>query len=227
MAIFFVTLRYYYKNTRRMEKKLFFIITILIISAISTSAQWCSLGVKAGYSSILEQNQSYKEAFNISNNLQNGGHLGIYMRLGRTWFVQPEALYNYYNYQTTINSVENKHNVHTIEIPVLLGVHLVNTQMFKIRLMTGPKFNLNIGSLDNITFDAFYKEVRDTRLALDCGLGLDIWRITLDVRYNIIQDIFKIKNTEGEVMNKKPSQIVQASIGFRLIGNNKKNKYKR
>ena len=93
--------------------------------------------------------------------------------------------------------------------------------------MTGPKFNLNIGNLDNITFDAFYKEVRDTRLALDCGLGLDIWRITLDVRYNIIQDIFKIKNTEGEVMNKKPSQIVQASIGFRLIGNNKKNKYKR
>ena len=123
MAIFFVTLRYYYKNTRRMEKKLFFIITILIISAISTSAQWCSLGVKAGYSSILEQNQSYKEAFNISNNLQNGGHLGIYMRLGRTWFVQPEALYNYYNYQTTINSVENKHNRNSCITRCTFGQH--------------------------------------------------------------------------------------------------------
>ena len=207
-----------------MIKRLLFITTILIINAISTSAQWCSLGVKVGYSSILEQNQSYKEVFDISNNLQNGGHLGVYMRLGRTWFVQPEALYNYYNYQLTINSVENKHNIHTIEVPVLLGVHLVNTQMFKIRLMAGPKFNFNIGNLDDLTFDTFFQEVRDTRLALDCGLGLDIWRITLDVRYNIIQDIFKIKNTEGDVLNKKPSQIVQASIGFRLVGNNKKKK---
>ena len=207
-----------------MIKRLLFITTILIINAISTPAQWCSLGVKAGYSSILEQNQSYKEVFDISNNLQNGGHLGVYMRLGRTWFVQPEALYNYYNYQLTINSVKNKHNIHTIEVPVLLGVHLVNTQMFKIRLMAGPKFNFNIGNLDDITFDTFFQEVRDTRLALDCGLGLDIWRITLDVRYNIIQDIFKIKNTEGDVLNKKPSQIVQASIGFRLVGNNKKKK---
>ena len=90
--------------------------------------------------------------------------------------------------------------------------------------MTGPKFNFNIGDLDDLTFDTFFQEVRDTRLALDCGLSLDIWRITLDVRYNIIQDIFKIKNTEGDVLNKKPSQIVQASIGFRLIGNNKKKK---
>ena len=207
-------------------KKLLLITTILIISSIQISAQWCSIGVKAGYSSILEQNQSYKETFNISNNLQNGGHLGIYMRLGRTWFVQPEAFYNYFNYQPSINNIPNKHNLHTVEVPVLLGVHLVNTKMFKIRVMAGPKFNFNIGELNDITFETFTQEIRETRLALDCGIGFDIWKITLDARYNIIQDIFKIQNADGEVLNKKPSQIVQASIGFRLIGNNKK-KYKR
>lgn len=208
-------------------KKLLFITTILIISTIQTSAQWCSLGIKAGYSSILEQNQSYKETFNISNNLQNGGHIGIYMRLGRTWFVQPEAFYNYFNYQSTINNIDNQHNIHTVEVPILLGVHLINIKIFKMRLMAGPKFNFNIGKLNNITFETFTKEIRDTRLALDCGIGFDIGRVTLDARYNIIQDIFKIQNTEGEVLNKKPSQIVQASIGFRLIGNNKKKIYKR
>ncbi len=213
-----------------MAKKLIYTTIILIISAISISAQWCSLGVKAGYSSILEQNQSYKETFNISNNLQNGGHIGFYMRLGRTWYVQPEVLYNYFNYQSTINNIDYQHNIHTIDVPVLLGVHLVNTKMFKMRLMAGPKFNFNIGDLNdnNITFETFTKEARNTRLALDCGLGFDIWRITLDIRYNLIQDIFKIQNTEGEVLNKKPSQIVQASIGFRLVGDNKKKKsYKR
>lgn len=226
IAIFFVTLRCYYKNLKQFMKKLLLITTILIISSIQISAQWCSIGVKAGYSSILEQNQSYKETFNISNNLQNGGHLGIYMRLGHTWFVQPEAFYNYFNYQPSINNIPNKHNLHTVEVPVLLGVHLVNTKMFKIRVMAGPKFNFNIGELNDITFETFTQEIRETRLALDCGIGFDIWKITLDARYNIIQDIFKIRNADGEVLNKKPSQIVQASIGFRLIGNNKK-KYKR
>ena len=226
IAIFFVTLRCYYKNLKQFMKKLLLITTILIISSIQISAQWCSIGVKAGYSSILEQNQSYKETFNISNNLQNGGHLGIYMRLGRTWFVQPEAFYNYFNYQPSIHNIPNKHNLHTVEVPVLLGVHLVNTKMFKIRVMAGPKFNFNIGELNDITFKTFTQEIRETRLALDCGIGFDIWKITLDARYNIIQDIFKIRNADGEILNKKPSQIVQASIGFRLIGNNKK-KYKR
>lgn len=209
-----------------MAKKLIYTTIILIISAISISAQWCSLGVKAGYSSILEQNQSHKETFNMSNNLQNGGHIGFYMRLGRTWYVQPEVLYNYLNYQSTINNIDYQHNIHTIDVPVLLGVHLVNTKMFKMRLMAGPKFNFNIGDLNdnNITFETFTKEARNTRLALDCGLGFDIWRITLDVRYNLMQDIFKIQNTEGEVLNKKPSQIIQASVGFRLVGDNKKKK---
>lgn len=211
-----------------MTKKLIFTSIILIISAISISAQWCSLGIKGGYSSILEQNQSYKEIFNATNKLQNGGHIGLYMRLGRTWYAQPEVLYNYFNYKTTINSTDNQYNIHTIDMPLLLGVHLVNTKMFKMRLMAGPKFNFNISNLENKNFDSFLQEARNTRLALDCGLGFDIWRITLDVRYNLMQDIFKIQNTEGEVLNKKPLHTIEASVGFRLVGNNNKKKsYKR
>jgi hypothetical protein len=199
----------------------------LSITAIPLSAQWCSIGVKGGYSSILKQTQSYNEIFNSSNNLQNGGHIGIYMRLGRTWYIQPEALYNYYNYKSTINNTSTQYNIHTIDVPVLLGMHLVNTKMFKIRLMAGPKFNFNIGKLENMTTEAFSQELRNTRLALDCGIGFDIWRFTLDFRYNLMQDIFKIQNSENITLNKKPQHSIQSSIGFRLIGNNKKNKYKR
>ena len=205
-----------------MKIKILFIAIILCSASITISAQWCSIGVKGGYSSILQQNQSYKEIFNISNNLQNGGHLGVYMRLGRTWYAQPEVLYNYYNHRSTINNTNYHNNIHTIDVPVLLGVHLINTKIFKMRLMAGPKFNFNIGKLDNIISDEFTQELRNTRLALDCGIGFDIWRITLDARYNIIQDIFKIQNKEGDVLNKKPSQIIQLSIGFRLMGDNKK-----
>ncbi len=199
----------------------------LLITTTPLYSQWCSLGVKGGYSSILKQTQSYNEFFSTTNNLQNGGHIGIYMRLGHTWYIQPEALYNYYNYKSTINNTNTQYNIHTIDVPVLLGVHLVNTKMFKMRLMAGPKFNFNIGKLDNITAETFTQELRNTRLALDCGIGFDIWRITIDFRYNLMQDIFKIQNSESITLNKKPQHSIQSSIGFRLIGNNKKNKHKR
>lgn len=204
-----------------MKRKILFI-AIALLTTTTISAQWLSLGIKSGYSAILQQNQSYKEIFNATNNLQNGGHIGLYMRLGRTWYVQPEVLYNYYNLKSSFNSKEIKNNAHSIDVPVLLGIHLINTKHIKLRLMTGPKFNFNVGKLEDITMEDITFKTRNTRLALDCGIGIDIWRISLDVRYNLSQNLLKIQDTNGELLNKQPNHSIQTSIGFRLIGNNKK-----
>ena len=207
---------------------------ILFLSCvIGINAQWFSFGVKGGYSTILEQNQSYEDIFDISNNLQNGFHLGLYMRMGRTLYIQPEALFNYYscsssaNYENENIFTNKKYQINTLDIPVLLGVNLANTRMFKMRVMVGPKFSFNIGSTTDILddFNSFTQTLRNTRLGLDCGIGFDIWRITLDVRYNLIQDIYKYQN-EGTTLNKKPLHSFQASIGYRIAGNNVK-KYRR
>ena len=215
-----------------MKRKIVFT-AIALLTTITISAQWFSLGIKGGYSATLEQNQSYENVFDISNNLQNGFHLGLFMRMGRTWYVQPEALFNYYNYNSTLNYENSnifnnkKYQINTVDVPVLLGVHLANTKMFKMRLMVGPKFSFNIGSTITDTFedfDSFTQTLRDTRLGLDCGVGFDIWRITLDVRYNLIQDIYKYQNTEGTTLNEKPLHSIQASIGYRIAGDNKKKK---
>ncbi len=213
-----------------------YIFILFFISTLCTHAQWFSLGVRGGYSATLEQNQSYEDIFDVSNNLQNGFHLGLFMRMGRTWYVQPEALFNYYNCNSTLNYENSnifnnkQYQINTVDVPILLGVHLANTKMFKMRLMAGPKFSFNIGS--TITdafddFDSFTQTLRNTRLGLDCGIGFDIWRITLDVRYNLIQDIYKYQNTEGTTLNEKPLHSIQASIGYRIAGgNNKKKSYR-
>jgi hypothetical protein len=189
------------------------------------------LGVKGGYSTTLEQSQSYKEIFNVKNNLSNGFHLGLFMRMGRTWYLQPEALFNYYNYNSSLNYENSnilqnkKYQINTVDVPVLLGVHLANTKMFKMRLMAGPKFSFNVGSTLADSFgdvESLTQTLRETRLGLDCGVGFDIWRITLDVRYNLVQDIYKYQNSEGTTLNNKPLHSLQASIGYRIAGNNVK-----
>ena len=84
-------------------KKRFCILTLLLACIVSAQAQWFSLGVKGGYSTTLEHDQSYQEVFDIKSNLRNGFHLGLYMRMGRTWYVQPEALFNYYSCSSSAN----------------------------------------------------------------------------------------------------------------------------
>jgi hypothetical protein len=216
-----------------MKKAVILTSLFLFLSIFTTplSAQWFAFGMKGGYSATLEQNQSYNDIFNASSNLQNGFHLGLFMRMGRTWYLQPEASFNYYNYTSSLNYDHSiifnnkKFQINTVDVPVLLGVHLANTRMFKMRVMVGPKFSFNAGSttddaFDN--FDSFTQTLRNTRLGLDCGVGFDIWRITLDVRYNLIQDIYKYQNSEGTTLNKKPLHSIQASIGYRILGNNVK-----
>ncbi len=216
-----------------MKKTVILTSLFLFLSIFTTplSAQWFAFGMKGGYSATLEQNQSYNDIFNASSNLQNGFHLGLFMRMGRTWYLQPEALFNYYNYNSSLNYEnsniykDKKYQINTIDVPVLLGVHLINTKMFKMRVMVGPKFSFNAGSTtDDLfdDFDSFTQTSRNTRLGLDCGIGFDIWRITLDVRYNLIQDIYKYQNSEGTTLNKKPLHSIQASIGYRILGNNVK-----
>ncbi len=211
--------------------KRFCILALLLSCLLTAQAQWFMLGVKGGYSTTLEQNQSYKDVFNVKSNLSNGFHLGLFMRMGRTWYLQPEALFNYYNYNSSLNYEnsniynDKKYQINTVDVPVLLGVHLVNTNMFKMRAMVGPKFSFNIGSTLIDSFgdvESLTQTLRDTRLGLDCGVGFDIWRITLDVRYNLAQDIYKYQNSEGTTLNNKPLHSIQASIGYRIAGNNKK-----
>ncbi len=209
-----------------MKKTLLLILFSIFV--LSTQAQWFSLGVRGGYSVTLEKTQSLNEVIDIKNNLQNGFHAGVFMRMGRTLYVQPEILFNYYNY--SINNEQNfpnlkNYNINTIDIPVLLGVSLVNKKMFKIRLMAGPKFHINVGSTVADTFqdiETFTQELRNARLGLDCGIGFDIWKLTLDVRYNLVQDLYKYQSSEGITLNNGTLNSIQASVGFRLLGNNNK-----
>lgn len=210
-------------------KKLYLLILLVVLTS-TTQAQWFSIGAKAGYSSTFET-ENIQKAFNITDNLQNGFHVGIFARLGRNIFVQPEVLYNYLSYDSNIKiagisiAQTKKYNVSTIDVPILLGGSLINTKMFKLRLMAGPKFSFNAGSTKGIdNFDIFTQTLRNTRLGLDAGIGFDIWKITLDVRYNLIQNLYKVQNIEGSTINDKLLHSIQASIGFRFGDNLKKQK---
>ena len=117
-----------------MKKKFGFII-LFLTCVIGEHAQWFSIGAKAGYSTTLEHSMSYRDVFDVKSNLQNGFHAGLYMRMGRTWYAQPEVLFNYYNYSSTLDYGNN--NVYKDK-----KYHLsfsLNTLIFLLNLSFLPK----------------------------------------------------------------------------------------
>ena len=202
-----------------------------VICVLSAQAQWFSIGARTGYSSTFTP-ENYKQMLNVTQNLQNGFHAGVFVRLGRTIYVQPEIIYNFSTYNSLTASEKStlnidglkKYKIGTIDVPLLLGASLINTKRFKFRVMVGPKMSFNAGSTQEIkNINDMTQTIREARLGLDTGIGFDISRLTFDVRYYLIQNLYKIEhqnfNNNNELLHS-----IQASIGFRFGNNNKKKK---
>lgn len=204
-------------------KRIFFILLFSSLMCVGAFADVFSIGLKVGYSTVLEKNQYFNNLFDVKTNLQNGFNTGIFVRFGRRVFAQPEVNYNFLSYVKTIEYEGGEvktlgYQNNTVDVPVLLGVSAVNLEKFKLRIMVGPKFSFNVGSTNNESFEN--ESIRTTRLGLDCGLGFDFWKITLDARYTLLPDLYKYKDNSGNTISHTPMNSFVVTIGVRIFGNN-------
>ena len=209
--------------------------TLLMLAALMVSVaafSQYSFGVKAGYNTSLGFDNSWNfnsSSINLKNDMANGFHVGLYARIGRSLYVQPELLYNLDIYRQTLSVGDwqiggsyNEIKASTFDVPVLLGYSIINTNMFKLRIMVGPKFRFNCGSTKVAEQDGVTATAKPVQVGLDTGLGIDLWRLSLYVRYNLIGDLYKYTNAEGEKFNTDPNNAFTVSLGFRILGNNRR-----
>ncbi len=117
---------------------------------------------------------------------RTGYHAGVWMRLDLgAVFVQPEFLYNWNRYDLrmwsdpALSMAKSKIKVQTFEVPVLVGMKLLF-----LRVNAGPVFNImnqtkhsGGGAIDDA-------EVMKPSVSYTAGFGLDISKVSLDIRYN-------------------------------------------
>lgn len=209
----------------------------------SDKAQWFTIGAKIGYN-VSPTHDKIKDLYSLHTGLRQGGSMGLYMRLGTNFFCQPELLYSFSIYESKRiicgDTLSRKLQSHTIDLPVLFGYSPICSETFKLRVLIGPRFSFNVNK--NKKYDAVPVPTADesiikasmskTRLGLDCGIGFDFWRITLDLRYVLIQDVHRYQyNTESDGWKKVtfPVSTFHIALGYNLWGNNmpssKKQKY--
>jgi hypothetical protein len=187
--------------------------TSFLIPAMAQSP--INLGLKGGYSnSKLVTDMNAINEGNVDNY-----HVGAFARvtLGRI-YIQPEIYYSskggtLEDMTGSVSQAVNSFDLKTVDVPVLLGINVVDKGPLKVRANAGPLFSYftdkklssNILSED---------EIKDHFFGWQYGVGADFMFLTLDVRMeNSSGDLYSGPYIDSDVRSK--SFVV--SLGIKLL----------
>jgi hypothetical protein len=190
-----------------------------------------AIGIKGGINSTKITTDNYSDAsYNFADfksDAKSGYNLGVFARLGTKVYLQPELLYSVKNSQssnsagtsTTTQSVKLK----TIQVPILLGIKVIDLKLASIRAFTGPAMSIPMKS-SNVSYEGVKTSLYDTNnyksniWDWQLGAGVDVGMITLDCRY----EWGLSKTSDGNVNTTSPSFVNKGntltfSLGFKFI----------
>jgi|DewCreStandDraft_4_1066084.scaffolds.fasta_scaffold43664_2 hypothetical protein len=207
------------------------IITLALVAVLSNvkSQLPFNLGVKVGFNST-KMITELKNVNDISEEAKLGYLAGAFVRINLPKiYLQPEIYYTKKagDYQTaTIPQFQNqtftqKTILNSIDVPLLIGVKLLDLKVSNIRLMTGPVASfvtskdvnyevngINIGSLPSTDLGKY----NNINWAIQAGAGIDVMNFTLDVRYE-----WGINNISDVADMNVKSKLLNVSIGMKLF----------
>jgi hypothetical protein len=114
-----------------------------------------------------------------------GYHGGIFLQIqAGGFFIQPEALYNSTTVEYRIDEIPSGEQIftdsyRTIDFPIMLGL-----KSGPIRLGGGPVAHLHFeGNSGFGDYDGFDPLLDDLTWGWQAGVGLDFWKLHIDLRY--------------------------------------------
>ena len=202
-----------HQHTITMKKTFLILAALLMMGSVAFAGGGFdfSIGPKIGYQT---SKLSYKGA-DIKNEFSNHFTVGIFGRvtIGRL-YVQPELLYfkasNIFNVDFTGTNSDNLFNIPSgadvsitlnqmnLQVPVMVGVNIIDIGVFTLRVQAGPTANFLLGSKTLVDYkingnsepqqaannDQKF-DPKKISWGMQAGLGIDVLkRLTLDINYN-------------------------------------------
>ena len=240
-------------------KKTFLLIAALLMigsAAFAGGGFDLAIGPKVGYQTT---KLSYNKA-DIKSDFSNHFTAGLFGRvtIGRV-YVQPEVLYfktsnvfdghvtgvesnNLFNLPTGAN-VNVTLNQMNLQVPIMLGVNIIDLDIVTLRAQVGPTANFTLKSktlydqtytLDGVQHDLSQQNVtteqdfnpKNISWGLQAGVGVDVLKkITLDVNYNFgMSKVFENLNSTplGETfdfsnIDNTKQNIFMVTVGIKLL----------
>jgi hypothetical protein len=183
-------------------KKLILLSASLIIGSVAfAQIPGFSIGPKIGASFskyTTDQDQ-------IREEVKNTFYFGAFARLGKKVYLQPELLFMKRDGKLTDNSTPEGTpesqvglKINTIDLPILLGINVMDLKAANVRVMAGPVASFVINkSITGENWDEAIDEddFKNMNWGLQFGAGVDVLFLTLDIRYEIgLNDVSKLEN---------------------------------
>lgn len=193
------------------------VITALFAFLITTSvahATVFNLGPRLGGSIShlkvgLDKDSPEYEALNLKSGL--GYHLGIFARFSLSpLYIQPELLFSGAGakFDNTF-SKETKLCFTKLDLPAMLGLSFFNT----VRVQVGPVFSLLLNALEE--GNSAKEHYEDTTLGWQAGVGVDIWNIVIDFKYE--GNLSRFGDKVGKFSTEQGYELWILSIGFKIF----------
>jgi hypothetical protein len=189
-----------------MKKLILFTAALLIGNlAFSQLIPGFSIGPKVGASF----SKFSTDVDELETQMKNTLHFGAFARIGKKIYFQPELLINTRKGEMRNSDLDLKAGsvkVGSLDVPLLVGVKLIDTKVFNIRAMAGPSASMVINKtieLDegwNDDIDLSEDNLRNLNWGFQFGAGVDVLMFALDLRYEIglnnfsTLDNFDLKN---------------------------------
>ncbi len=233
-----------------MKKTILLIVAMLMMgSAAFAGGDLLTFGPKIGYQTA---KLSYAKS-DIKNGFANHFTFGVFGRVtfGRI-YVQPELLYfktsNVFDVTlgqgTNIFNIPDNASINVtlrqanLQLPVLVGFKILDLDLIKLRAQVGPTANFVLQSKTLVDYkvndvpgneqEAGSGQGFDTRTiawGAQVGLGVDVWKFTLDINYNFgLSKVYDVLNntTLGETFNftntdKTNQNLFMVTVGFKIL----------
>jgi hypothetical protein len=182
-------------------------------------------------------NRLPSSADNFETNSLVGFSGGAFFRLGiKKWLVQPEALISLKGADvdavepgTPSSAVEAyKRTFWTLDFPLMLGYKVLDLKLINLRLHAGPLTSIKLAETDE--YREAYNDntsnrekaetfIRDQHWGFMAGLGVDVWKITVDLRYE--GSFGDLQNDTAESVQSDDSalrnNVFRFSVGYKFL----------
>jgi len=204
-------------------------ISLLLVAFLISGVMYGQfhIGPQIGYTA---SKLSYKGT-DITNGLKNNMLIGVFMRIGKKVYIQPEV-----NYMTqgsvfkfpslgSTSVVEQNVNLKSIQVPLSLGWQFINLKVIKLRIFGGATANFivnktitttNGAAKDYLVPDNF----NNIQWQYQAGLGIDVLMFALDVKYyGGINDLFNgsVKYNQTTHSVSGASNVFEVTLGWKIL----------
>ena len=149
---------------------------------------------------------------------------GIFMRIGRTFFIQPEIILSQKGGEFSViddkAQTQRSFKMTNIDFPLLFGVKIARV----LRINVGPVAAFNVGNSGDLgeAFKDYTSErnfedaFRRASLGYQAGIGLDFGKLNFDFRYEgNLTDVVNLKIADANVQRQfdRKLNLFQATVG--------------